>query len=55
MPYNNPVPSRERLIVALDVPDTESICEFVEQLGDSVAFYKIGLVLFTAGDCWDDG
>ena len=49
MPSTNPIPRRERLIVALDVPDAKSAREFVTQLGDSVAFYKIGLELFMAG------
>src|SRR5579871_3275908 len=49
MPSTNPIPRRERLIVALDVPDAKSAREFVTQLGDSVSFYKIGLELFMAG------
>lgn len=49
MPSINPIPRRERLIVALDVPDAKSAREFVTQLGDSVSFYKIGLELFMAG------
>ena len=44
-----PIPSRERLIVALDVPDADRARELVRQLGDSVCFYKIGLELFMAG------
>jgi orotidine-5'-phosphate decarboxylase len=43
------IPSRERLIVALDVPDIASARALVERLGDGVAFYKIGLELFMAG------
>ena len=50
MPSTNIVPRRERLIVALDVPDAESARKFVVQLGDSAVFYKIGLYLFMAGD-----
>lgn len=46
---SNPVPLRERLIFALDLPDTDSAREFVTVLGDSVQFYKIGLELFMAG------
>jgi len=49
MPSTNPIPRRERLIVALDVPDAKSAREFVGVLGDSVSFYKIGLELFMAG------
>jgi len=40
---------RDRLIVALDVPDTDAAKRFVEQLGDAVCFYKVGLELFMAG------
>ena len=49
MPSTNPVPRRERLIVALDVPDADSARKFVATLGDSASFYKIGLELFMAG------
>ena len=49
MPSTNTVPTRERLIVALDVPDAKTAREFVTQLGDSAVFYKIGLELFMAG------
>ena len=49
MPSTIPIPRRERLIVALDVPDAKSAREFVSRLGDSVSFYKIGLELFMAG------
>ena len=41
---------RERLILALDVPDPEAARKLVELLGDSVVFYKLGLQLFMAGD-----
>lgn len=40
---------RERLIVALDVPDAGQARELVRRLGDSVEFYKLGLELFMAG------
>ncbi len=40
---------RERLIVALDVPEVEQAKALVERLGDAVRFYKIGLELFTSG------
>ena len=43
------VPPRERLIAALDVPDTAQARALAERLGDAVRFYKIGLELFTAG------
>jgi orotidine-5'-phosphate decarboxylase len=42
------IPPEERLIFALDVADTASARQLVEQLGDSIHFYKIGLELFMA-------
>lgn len=45
-----PIPSRERLIMALDVPGIDEAKALVEQLGDAVSFYKVGLELFMAGD-----
>jgi len=44
-----PIPSRDRLIFAMDVADASEARQTVEQLGDSVTFYKIGLELFMAG------
>lgn len=44
------IPTQERLIFALDVPDIEKAKELVNKLGDSVVFYKLGLELFMAGD-----
>jgi orotidine-5'-phosphate decarboxylase len=38
-----------RLIVALDLPNAIAAGELVEQLGDSVGFYKIGLGMLTGG------
>ncbi len=43
------LPDRDRLIFALDVPEAERARELVEQLGDAVGFYKIGLELMMAG------
>lgn len=48
-----PIPTRERLIFALDVPTTDEAKQVVEQLGDSVLFYKIGLQLFMAGGYYE--
>jgi orotidine-5'-phosphate decarboxylase len=48
-----PVPRRERLICALDLPSAGEARTFVEQLGDSVLFYKIGLELFMAGEYFE--
>jgi orotidine-5'-phosphate decarboxylase len=36
------------LIVALDVPNAKQIPDVVKQLPDSVAYYKVGLELYTA-------
>ncbi len=44
-----PVPMRERLIFAMDVPDADSARRLADRLGDSVQFYKLGLELCMAG------
>ena len=44
------IPSRERLIFALDVADAAAARALVERLGEAVQFYKIGLELFMGGD-----
>jgi orotidine-5'-phosphate decarboxylase len=43
------IPSHERLIVPLDVPDFGQAEKLVESLGDSIHFYKLGLELLLAG------
>lgn len=44
------IPSaRDRLIVALDVPTVREAETIIDQLGDSVSFYKIGYQLVFAG------
>lgn len=45
-----PIPSsvKDRLIVALDVPDRDSAIRLVEQLSGAVGMFKIGSQLFTA-------
>jgi orotidine-5'-phosphate decarboxylase len=40
---------RDRLIVALDLPDVDAAEAMIERLGDSVSFYKIGYQLAYAG------
>ena len=47
------VSPRERLIVALDVPSANDARALVNQLGDSVVFYKIGLELAMAPGFFD--
>lgn len=41
---------KETLIVALDVPTVDEALNAVEELGDLVSFYKIGLQLFLTGE-----
>ena len=41
--------SRDRLIVALDVPSAKEARALVERIGDAACFYKVGLELFSAG------
>ena len=47
-----PLPLRddERLIFALDVPDRAQALAWVDRLGDSVGFYKIGMELLASGE-----
>ncbi len=47
------IPPRERLIVALDVDTYDEAMDLVDRLGDSVAFYKLGLQLFMCGNYFD--
>lgn len=47
------IPSRERLIFALDVPDADAARRMVDTLGDSVRFYKLGLELCMAGGYYE--
>ena len=44
------VPARQRLIFALDVSTAIEADAWIERLGDSVAFYKIGMELLSSGD-----
>lgn len=44
---------RDRLIFALDVPEVARARELVEELGDSVSFYKLGLELMMTGDYFE--
>ena len=45
----SPIPRRERLIVALDVPTAAEARQLAEKIGDAACFYKVGLELFSAG------
>ena len=42
------IPARERLIVALDVPDADQAKALVNTLADAAVFYKIGMELLMA-------
>ncbi|HET7223501.1 MAG TPA: orotidine-5'-phosphate decarboxylase [Rhodanobacteraceae bacterium] len=44
------IPARDRLIFALDVPDRAAAIAWMDRLGDSVSFYKLGLELLSGGD-----
>lgn len=44
------IPVRERLIMALDLPSIAQAQALVEELGDSVVFYKVGMEIFMSGD-----
>src|SRR5918994_6714518 len=46
---SKPLPWSERLILALDMPDTTEAKKLVTLLGEQVHFYKLGLELFMAG------
>lgn len=47
---SKPIPVRERLIMALDVASIAEAQALVEELGDAVVFYKVGMELFMSGD-----
>ncbi|NOQ16762.1 MAG: orotidine-5'-phosphate decarboxylase [Methyloprofundus sp.] len=44
------IPTAERLIMALDFPSIDQAKAMVEELGDSVVFYKVGMEIFMSGD-----
>ncbi len=46
---SKPIPTEERLILALDVDNADQALQLVKRLGDHVRFYKLGLQLFMAG------
>jgi orotidine-5'-phosphate decarboxylase len=47
------IPARERLIVALDVPNADAAMALVTRLGEHVVFYKIGLELAMSRNYFD--
>jgi len=50
---SRPIPRRERLIVALDVPSVSDARALIAKLGDEAVFYKLGLELFMTGDYFE--
>jgi orotidine-5'-phosphate decarboxylase len=46
---SSPLEPRERLIVALDMPDADEARRLVKRIGDSAVFYKVGLELAYGG------
>ncbi len=50
MPQPEKISTRDRLIFALDVPNRAEAVAWMDRLGDSVSFYKIGLELLAGGD-----
>jgi orotidine-5'-phosphate decarboxylase len=53
---NNPrqdIPTRDRLIFALDVADIARARDLTHTLGDSVTFYKLGLEFFLSGSYFE--
>ncbi len=47
------IPTRDRLIFAMDVPDCDRARALADELGDAVTFYKIGLELMMSGEYFD--
>ena len=47
------IPSRDRLIFAMDVPTCERAKQLADELGDAVSFYKIGLELMMSGEYFE--
>jgi orotidine-5'-phosphate decarboxylase len=43
------IPTKDRLIFAMDVPDCDRARSLAEELSDAVTFYKIGLELMMSG------
>ena len=47
------IPSKDRLIFAMDVPDCDRARLLADELGDAVTFYKIGLELMMSGEYFE--
>ncbi len=48
-----PIPPKDRLIFAMDVPDCGRARELAGELGDAITFYKIGLELMMSGEYFE--
>jgi len=44
-----PISTRDRLIFALDVPSKSDALRLIDELGEAITFYKLGLQLFMTG------
>jgi orotidine-5'-phosphate decarboxylase len=51
--HKSTIEARDRLIVALDVQTKAEALALVEQLGDAVRFYKVGMELLTSGEYFE--
>lgn len=49
----NRIDARDRLIVALDVPEPNAARALAERIGDAARFYKVGLELLTSGGSFE--
>lgn len=47
------IPSRDRLIFALDVPDRSEAMRWIDRLGEAVTFYKLGLEFNMSGSYFE--
>ncbi len=50
---SKPIPANQRLILALDVAGLDEGKRWVERLGDSVQFYKLGLQFLMTGEYFE--
>jgi len=48
-PEQHAIDPRDRLIFALDVAEPKQALALVDELGDEVSFYKLGLEIFLSG------
>ncbi len=53
MTSRDSIADRDRLIVALDLPEADAAQKLVRRIGEHVSFYKIGLELFMSGGAFE--